>query len=221
VLLWARRADNRIDLGVAMGMSAKKKVQKPGQARERLVRAAYELFTKKGIAQVGVDAIVARSGCAKASLYANFKSKDDLAIAYLELREKLWTRDWLEAEIRRRTSEPKAQLLAIFEIFDEWFRRRDFEGCAFINALLEARAGGAVRDAAAANLATVRSIVAEIAKTAGLSEPKNLARVWHILMNGAIISACEDDRHAAVGAQWMARLVLKNWNGGNAYRRPV
>jgi len=59
-------------------MSAKKKGQKPGQARERLVRAAYELFTKKGISQVGVDAIVARSGCAKASLYANFKSKEDL-----------------------------------------------------------------------------------------------------------------------------------------------
>src|SRR5689334_17261605 len=161
-------------------MSGKKKRQKPGHARERLVRAAYDLFTKKGIAQVGVDAIVARSGCAKASLYANFKSKSDLALAYLELREKLWTRDWLEAEIRRRESDPKGQLLVIFDLLDEWFRRRDFEGCAFINVLLEARADGDVRDAAAANLATVRSIVAEASRAAGLSEPKNLARIWHI-----------------------------------------
>ena len=199
-------------------MGEKRRARRPGQARERLIRAAYDLFTRKGIAQVGVDAIVARSGCAKASLYANFKSKDDLALAYLELREKLWTRDWLEAEIRSRTPDPKAQLLVIFDIFDEWFRRRDFEGCAFINVLLEARADGSVRDAAAANLATVRSIVAEVARAAELDEPKNLARVWHILMKGAIISACEGDRHAAVGAQWMARLVLKNWNGGNAYR---
>lgn len=183
------------------------------------MRAAYDLFTKKGIAQVGVDAIVARSGCAKASLYANFKSKDDLALAYLELREKVWTRDWLETEIHRRESDPKAQLLAIFDIYDEWFRRKDFEGCAFVNVLLEARADGAVRDAAAAYLTNLRSIVADIARAAGLSEPKNLARVWHVLMTGAIISACEGDRQAAIGALWTARLVLKNWNGGTAYRR--
>jgi len=28
-------------------------------------------------------------------------------------------------------------LLAIFELFDEWFHREDFEACSFINVLLE------------------------------------------------------------------------------------
>ena len=64
----------------------------------------------------------------------------------------MWTRDWLEAEIRHRESDPKGQLLVIFDLFDEWFRRRDFDGCAFINVLLEARADGDVRDAAAARV---------------------------------------------------------------------
>jgi AcrR family transcriptional regulator len=45
--------------------------------------AAYELFSKDGVSQVGIDTILAKSGCAKASLYTNFKTKVELAIAFL------------------------------------------------------------------------------------------------------------------------------------------
>src|SRR5262249_23057119 len=44
---------------------------------------------------------------------------------------------WLEAEIERRATDPVARLLAIFDVFDGWFRNEDFEGCSFINVLLE------------------------------------------------------------------------------------
>ena len=55
--------------------------------RERLIDAAYELFSTNGVNQVGVDAVLAKSSCAKASLYSNFNSKVDLAIAFLDRRE--------------------------------------------------------------------------------------------------------------------------------------
>ena len=55
--------------------------------RERLISAAYNLFSKDGISQVGIDTILAKSGCAKASLYTNFKNKVELAIAFLDRRE--------------------------------------------------------------------------------------------------------------------------------------
>ena len=42
--------------------------------RERLISAAYDLFSKEGISQVGIDTILAKSDCAKASLYSNFKN---------------------------------------------------------------------------------------------------------------------------------------------------
>ena len=58
-------------------------------------------------------------------------------IAFLELREERWTLDWVEAEARRRGTTPEEQLLAIFDLFDEWFHREDFEACSFINVLLE------------------------------------------------------------------------------------
>jgi DNA polymerase len=68
-------------------------------ARERVLGAAYELFSTRGIQAVGVDAIVQRSGVARQTLYRQFGSKQELVLAFLALREQVWTRDWLEAEI--------------------------------------------------------------------------------------------------------------------------
>ena len=65
--------------------------------RERISRAAYELFSREGVRAVGVDAVIARAGTAKMTLYRNFSSKDDLIIEFLRRREELWTRDWLRA----------------------------------------------------------------------------------------------------------------------------
>ena len=77
---------------------------------------------------MGIDTILAKSGCAKASLYSNFQSKVDLAVAFLDQREAVWTRGWLEAEITRRTSDPEQRLLAIFDVFDGWFAREISRG---------------------------------------------------------------------------------------------
>ena len=64
---------------------------------------------------------------AKATLYRHFPSKNDLVLAFLERREQLWTYGWVEQEARLRGGTPEAALLAIFDLFDEWFRRDDFE----------------------------------------------------------------------------------------------
>jgi AcrR family transcriptional regulator len=45
--------------------------------------AAEELFYQEGVQSVGIDKVVERAGVAKASLYSNFKGKDDLVRAYL------------------------------------------------------------------------------------------------------------------------------------------
>ena len=106
-------------------------------SRERLLETAYAMFAARGVRDVGVDEVIERADVAKATLYRHFPSKDDLVVAFLEEREQRWTVDWVEAEARGRGSEPEQQLLAIFDLFDEWFHRQDFEGCAFINVMLE------------------------------------------------------------------------------------
>lgn len=188
--------------------------------RVRLIDAAYDLFAKNGVNQIGIDAILAKSGCAKASLYGNFNSKVDLAIAFLDRREAIWTRGWLESEIKRRAANPEGRLLAVFDVFDAWFRKKTFEGCSFINVLLESKTDSPVHQAAVIHLAKIRAIIRGLAQEANLREPEKFAQAWHMLMKGSIVSACEGNKNAAREAKCAARFVLGNWKRrGNAPRR--
>jgi AcrR family transcriptional regulator len=180
-------------------------------ARERLIDAAYRLFAAQGFNRVGIEAILAESGCAKATLYGNFASKVDLGLAFLHRREELWTRRWLEAGIIARGAEPSQQLLAIFDVFDGWFRAPDFEGCSFINLLLETESGSALRREAATHLCRIRAIIEGLANGAGLAEPEVFAQAWHMLMKGSIVAAGEGNTNAAREAKRAARLVLEGW----------
>ena len=179
------------------------------EARQRILGTAYTLFSRRGIRAVGVDEVIARAGVAKATLYKHFPSKDDLVLAFLERREQLWTREWVEAEARRRGATAEGQLLAIFDLFDEWFRKQDFEACSFIRVLLEINdRDHPLGRASAIHLVNVRSIVSALGEEAGLRDPAGFAHSWGILMKGSIVAAAEGDVEAAQRAKGMARLVL-------------
>jgi AcrR family transcriptional regulator len=178
-------------------------------ARERILDTAYELFSRRAIHDVGVDEVIQHAGVAKATLYRHFPSKDDLVIAFLEAREERWTLAWVEAEARRRGSTPEEQLLAIFELFDEWFHRDDFEACSFINVLLELGPAHRAGQASVRHLASIRSVVGRLAEEAGLRDPASFAHSWHILMKGSIVAAAEGDAEAAKRARSMARLLIE------------
>src|SRR5258705_2106869 len=53
-------------------------------ARERILDAASRLFYQEGIQAVGIQRIIEEANTVKASLYAHFKSKDDLVAAYMQ-----------------------------------------------------------------------------------------------------------------------------------------
>ncbi len=183
----------------------------PATVRERILAAAYRLFSAHGVSNVGIDTIVAESGCAKSSLYNNFESKEDLALAFLRNRENAWTHDWLEQSIYALAATPEGRLLAVFDVFDGWFRRDDFEGCSFINVLLESENGSEIRAAAGTHLANIRQILQKLAEEARLVNPAEFARVWHILMKGSIVAAGEGDREAARAGRQAGKLVLDAW----------
>jgi AcrR family transcriptional regulator len=178
-------------------------------ARERILGSAYELFSRRGIRAVGIDEVVERAAVAKATLYRHFPSKDDLVLAFLERREQIWTRELVEAGARARGATPEERLLAIFDVFDEWFQRDDFEGCSFVNVLLEtADRNHRIGVASAGHLENIRSIVRTLAEEAGLRDPAAFSLSWHILMKGSIVQAAEGDREAAQRAKSIARLLL-------------
>ena len=170
-------------------------------ARERILDTAYELFSRHGTRAVGVDRIIAECGIAKMTLYRNFPSKDDLILAFLERREELWTRAWLQAEAER--------LLAIFDVFSGWFGEDDFEGCSFINVMVEiTEPDSPVRQATVRHLEGIRAFVRGLAEEAGIEDGDAFARQWHILMKGSIVAAGEGDCDAAGRARQMGELLL-------------
>jgi AcrR family transcriptional regulator len=182
-----------------------------GSARERLLRVAYELFCRHGVQAIGVDRIVAEAGVAKMTLYKHFRSKEELIVAALDLREDLWTYGWLEREIEGRADSPTERLLAIFELFDEWFRREDYEGCLFNNCLLEIHdPASLIRVAAIQKRANIRSFVQRLAEEGHAKSPQTLARDLQLLMTGAIVAADEGDVEAAQRARRMAVLVIES-----------
>jgi AcrR family transcriptional regulator len=178
-------------------------------ARERILDTAYELFSRHGTRAVGVDRIIAECGIAKMTLYRNFPSKEDLILAFLERRDELWTRAWLQAEAQRRGASPAERLLAIFDTFEGWFARADFEGCSFINVMLEVDdVQNPVRQATIRHLEAIRGFVGGLAEEAGIQDPDGFARQWHILMKGSIVSAAEGDLEAASRAKQLGALLL-------------
>ena len=181
----------------------------PESGRERLSRAAYELFSREGTRSVGVDAVIARAGTAKMTLYRNFPSKDDLILDFLRRREQLWTLGWLEAESQRRGETPRDQLLAIFDVFSEWFNKPDFEGCSFLTTMVEINdRDHPVHQAAVVYLANIRSYIERLAAEAGIRDTDSFARKWHILMKGSIMAAHEGDAAAADRARELGELLL-------------
>jgi AcrR family transcriptional regulator len=178
-------------------------------ARDRILEAAYELFARHGIQAVGVDEIIRRADVAKATFYHHFASKDDLVLAFLNLREQRWTLAWIEGEARRRAATPEERLLTIFDLFDEWFHREDFEADPFVNVLLELGAGHPAGKASIEHLENVRAVVTKLAEEAGLRATESFTRSWHILMKGSIVCAAAGDADAAKRAQAMARLLIE------------
>jgi AcrR family transcriptional regulator len=183
--------------------------------RERVSRAAYELFSREGVRAVGVDAVISRAGAAKMTLYRNFPSKDELILDFLRRREQLWTHEWLEAESRRRGETPREQLLAIFDVFSEWFSQSDFEGCSFLTTMIEINdREHPVHQAAIMHLANIRGYLQSLAAAAGIRETDSFARKWHILMKGSIMAAHEGDVMAAARAREIGELLLKEYGCG-------
>jgi AcrR family transcriptional regulator len=179
------------------------------EGRERILDTAYDLFSKHGTRAVGVDRIIAEAGAAKMTLYRNFASKDELIVAFLAAREERWTRGWLQAEVELRAQDPAERLLAIFDVFGEWFEREDFEGCSFINVMLElSDRDDPGRIASVNHLSVIREFLAGLAEAAGVADPEAFAHQWHILMKGSIVAAAEGDARSARRAKEIGELLL-------------
>jgi AcrR family transcriptional regulator len=106
--------------------------QTKSRARARILEAAHDLFYRDGIRATGIDRVIAAADVAKLTFYRHFPSKDDLVLAFLDYRHESWMA-WFEGALARRGGTAAALVPAL----GEWFRSRDFRGCAFLNSVAE------------------------------------------------------------------------------------
>ncbi|HEX2672530.1 MAG TPA: TetR/AcrR family transcriptional regulator [Polyangiaceae bacterium] len=171
--------------------------ESPKAPRERLLNAANKLFYEEGIHTVGIDRVIESAGVAKASLYSTFGSKDELVRAYLT--ERLRQRQTrIERSVASQT-EPRAQLLAIFEGLREVIAKPTFRGCAFQRASAEEPLGSAAREVCDTSRRWVRSLLLDLATAAGARDPARLALQLVVLYDG-LVAAAQMDRDPSVAA---------------------
>jgi AcrR family transcriptional regulator len=182
-------------------------------ARERILEAADRLFYRDGLRAVGIDTVIAEAGVAKMTLYAHFKSKDDLIAAYLQRRDER-LRAWFAQTVERHTALSGDPLAALFATLGDWFAEPDFRGCAFINAtaeLCEPTHPG--RLAVAEHQRLFTAFVVEVLRKARVRDPENAARSVGLLIDGAILAAARDGSpDAAERAHTAARKLLGRTN---------
>jgi AcrR family transcriptional regulator len=178
-------------------------------ARDRIIATAYELFTRRGINAVGIDEVVDKASVAKTTLYRHFSSKEDLVLAFLDRREELWTEAVIDRGPRERSEDPEEQLLAIFDVMDDWFQHRtDYEACSFVKVLLEMGNEGRIGDACIGHLDKIRGILRARAELAGLRGAEEFAWELNMLIKGSIICAAEGDADSARRARPIAAWLM-------------
>ena len=121
---------------------------------------------------VGIDRVIERAGVAKATLYSVYGSKDELIRAYLT-RQHMILLDYFNKQLAAYET-PRERLLGVFDILGQMFARPEFRGCAFMNARAEGIPNRSIEEPADAYRASVRSLFAELAQSAGAVQPENL-----------------------------------------------
>src|SRR5215467_4768351 len=154
-------------------------------AHDALLGATSELTYAGGITGTGVDAIAARAGVTKRTLYQHFGSKDRLVAEALSDRSRRALLN-LETNAKRRSEETgEPAILALFDVIENALRTKTKAGCAFINASLEInRPGHPAREAALAHLRAREGLVAQLLAESGVDDA-DLAAQMTLLVDGA------------------------------------
>jgi AcrR family transcriptional regulator len=180
--------------------------------RQRIIRAAHDLFDRRGFHTVGLDAILAEVGVTKTTFYNHFESKEDLVHETLRWHDRWWQDTFRETLRRLGGDAPRDQLLAIFDALDEFLASDDFNGCYFVNAAVQFPSPhDPAHQAASEHKQAMEDLIRELAGYAGAEDPAALAQELSLLMEGAYVTrqVTGNQEIGAVGAR-LARLVIES-----------
>jgi len=187
----------------------------PRSTRDKLIYTAINLFYAHGFHAVGIDQIIAQVGVTKTTFYNHFECKEDLAVAAIQLRDK-WEMEAFSRKLQERAGyDPKAMLVMMFDVLDEWFNHPDYNGCMFLNACSEFPSPhDPIHQAASHHYLATGEAIEQMARAAGVADAPAFARELVLLLQGVIMyrQVTGDDEAAQIGKR-MAKERLAQYLG--------
>lgn len=177
--------------------------------RDELVSQALKIFYKNGFTATGMDFLVKETGISKTSMYKYFRSKDELILAVLRLRDEQF-RNWFFRRAEELSSEPEDEVLAFFDVLKEWFEGEGFQGCMFIKAVAEfQQPDDPIYQQSLQHKKLIEGELFKKIQKTGVGAPESLTQQLMLLMEGAIVLAQMGvSARAAEDARDAARILL-------------
>lgn len=185
-------------------------IPEPRNTKERIVFVAMDLFYTYGFHAVGLEQILDSAKLTKTTFYNHFTSRDELAKEAIMLRDEWESTAFKRALHEKAGYDPKALLLACFDVLDDWFTEPRYRGCLFLMAMADyPLPHHDVHQAAARHYMMARGEYTKMAEAAGVADPPRLAKQWAILLMGAVTAFLLDrDPDAAKLARATAERLL-------------
>lgn len=177
--------------------------------RDELVRKALQVFYRNGFHATGMDMLVRETGVSKTSMYKHFRTKEELILAVLRLRDENF-RNWFLRRTEELGDTPRERLLAMFDALEEWFTLPEYQGCMFIKASAEFQdPEHPIHKQSAEHKRLLLEHTSKVAKLAGAEDPETLSCQLMLLKEGAIVTAVMGNRcSAAKDARRAAELLI-------------
>ncbi|MEL7146310.1 MAG: TetR/AcrR family transcriptional regulator [Bacteroidota bacterium] len=162
---------------------------KHSEIRDRIIETASALFYQNGYNATGINEIIAESGIAKATLYAHFKSKEDVCIAYLRHKDVTFMKEI--GEFARSKEKGVGQVLAVFDFLQQFFEDQDFNGCWCLKTVAEIpkdneRVKAEIQWQKERFLELIKNLVLDNVPDSGEVAATSLAKRVYLLYEGAL-----------------------------------
>lgn len=183
------------------------------KTRTAIVNAAARLFYGEGIRAVSMDAVAARAGLTKKTLYYHFPSKDHLITAYLESQDQpvlaLYQSWYTEV-----AGDVSSKVRGMFEGLLAVANRPKWRGCGFLRTVAELAStpGHPAIKVGSAHKKRFETWLSSTLEEESIANPTELAREIVVLLDGAttIMLIHRDGNYVRLAGKLAERLVEHN-----------
>jgi AcrR family transcriptional regulator len=178
--------------------------------KERIIATASDLFYNQGYNQTGINQIISEAGVAKASLYQHFRSKEDIAVAYLKQRHINWMGSLIDFVSAADSN--KEKLIMSFDFLKTWLDEVNYRGCGFQNIICDLpQDQQKIKDQVVLHKNDLKELVYNLLKEDAdytNSEAEALGNELLVLMEGSIILSQIQNRNWPILAAKNAGIKL-------------